>query len=167
MDHNVSTRKPHWLCVADRCRSWVSGRIPLGYVVGRAVYDAKRYSGRALTPPPEDGIAHLYLGLTPARQGERQRGRGEIERGLRTARIAAVSREIPSVVEYENQCNELKDIEYVYCEALIVKRLSSVPTVPQKGQLVLSFTVGCRFLSEILCAAAWNGLCCNRIGGGT
>ena len=57
--------------------------------VGRANYalgnlvDARRALERARSRSGEDNLARLYLGLVLARDGDRQRGVGEIEGGLR------------------------------------------------------------------------------------
>lgn len=57
--------------------------------VGRANYalgnlvDARRELERARSRSGEDNLARLYLGLVLARDGDRQRGVGEIEGGLR------------------------------------------------------------------------------------
>lgn len=57
--------------------------------VGQASYETKRYPEArraletAISRHPDDSMAHLYLGLTLAREGDQQRGLKEIEAGLR------------------------------------------------------------------------------------
>ncbi len=57
--------------------------------VGRAEYATGKYPQaqqsleRALTLNREDNLARLYLGLTLARQGDRQKGLGEIATGMK------------------------------------------------------------------------------------
>ena len=57
--------------------------------VGQASYETKNYPEArraletAISRHPDDSMAHLYLGLTLAREGDRQRGLQEIQAGLK------------------------------------------------------------------------------------
>ena len=65
-------------------------RIPVGVLtyLGRANYeigrdeDARKALEKAVSLNKDDSLAHLYLGLTLLRTGDRDRGRKEIEGGL-------------------------------------------------------------------------------------
>jgi tetratricopeptide (TPR) repeat protein len=56
--------------------------------LGRAYYetgndaDARKTLEKAISIHPDDPLAHVYLGLTLLRSGERERGRKEVEIGL-------------------------------------------------------------------------------------
>src|SRR6185295_9592534 len=56
--------------------------------LGRAYYetgndaDARKTLEKAVSIHPDDPLAHVYLGLTLLRSGERERGRKEVEIGL-------------------------------------------------------------------------------------
>ena len=66
-------------------------RVPVGVLtyLGRAYYDtgkdqeARKFLEKALSFEKDDSLAHLYLGLTLLRTGDRNRGRKEIEGGLK------------------------------------------------------------------------------------
>ena len=66
-------------------------RVPVGVLtyLGRAYYDtgkdeeARKALEKAISLYKDDSLAHLYLGLTLVRTGDRDRGRKEIEGGLR------------------------------------------------------------------------------------
>ncbi len=66
-------------------------RVPGGVLtyLGRAYYetgqfdDARKTLEKAVSINRDDPLAHLYLGLTLLRQGDRERGRKEIEGGLK------------------------------------------------------------------------------------
>jgi len=57
--------------------------------LGRAYYEtgndteARQTLEKAVSMHPDDPLAHLYLGLTLLRSGERERGRKEVEDGLK------------------------------------------------------------------------------------
>ena len=52
------------------------------YEAGNDV-DARKTLEKAVSVHPDDPLAHLYLGLTLLRSGDRERGRKEIEAGLK------------------------------------------------------------------------------------
>ena len=66
-------------------------RVPVGVLtyLGRAYYDtgkdeeARKALEKAVSLYKDDSLAHLYLGLTLVRTGDRDRGRKEIEGGLK------------------------------------------------------------------------------------
>lgn len=66
-------------------------RIPVGVLtyLGRANYEtgrdqeARKALEKALSLDKDDSLAQLYLGLTLLRSGDRERGRKDIERGLK------------------------------------------------------------------------------------
>ena len=65
-------------------------RVPVGVLtyLGRAYYEtgrdeeARKALEKAVSLNQDDSLAHLYLGLTLLRTGDRENGRKEIERGL-------------------------------------------------------------------------------------
>jgi tetratricopeptide (TPR) repeat protein len=66
-------------------------RVPVGVLtyLGRAYYEtgkdeeARKTLEKAVSLNKDDSLAHLYLGLTLLRTGDRDRGRKEIEGGLK------------------------------------------------------------------------------------
>jgi tetratricopeptide (TPR) repeat protein len=72
------------------------------YLTGRFP-QARQTLERALTTPREEDIARLYLGLTLAREGDRQQGLKEIESGMRG---------ITSFLDYLNQAQRFSIGQY-------------------------------------------------------
>jgi tetratricopeptide (TPR) repeat protein len=72
------------------------------YLTGRFP-QARQTLERALATPREEDIARLYLGLTLAREGDRQQGLKEIESGMRG---------ITSFLDYLNQAQRFSIGQY-------------------------------------------------------
>ncbi len=89
---NQETALTHFQSVAQKDPNYVYGtamKQGIWSYVGRSDYalgrlpQAREALERALAANREEDIARLYLGLTLARQGDRQRGLKEIEGGLK------------------------------------------------------------------------------------
>ena len=83
----------HFQHAAELDPDYITGFTPfregVWTYVGRASYEGEDYSGarqaleKASSRYSDDHLAKIYLGLTLAREGDRQRARQELERGMK------------------------------------------------------------------------------------
>ena len=66
-----------------RVRAGVLGYLGRAYLETGKVKEARQTLERAVSLDGDDPFAHLYLGIALLKTGERERGRNEIENGLR------------------------------------------------------------------------------------